>query len=159
MARLTRLFVLLVTRLGLFLSIVAWFVSQAWLISLESPFGIVFTIASEGACIRSTYSESWLIETVELGDDVQGMNWAFDLPPPRDKPYSGELVHFSFCYAWGACVTDESTGEIRVFSIRHWFVCTLFTLFYVTVQLMYRAQPTKQSPSQTKLSEQTVQTS
>ena len=103
-----------IARLGLFLAVVVWIVSQWWSVSIS--YGDTAYVSRDGLTFiydqDSVYPSSVTVNIEYVGNL---------------EPWFSNVVH-----------VEQPTVMVGFLSFRHWFIVTAFALFYAVLKWVYR---------------------
>jgi hypothetical protein len=142
MRDLIRLTLFIVARLGLFLAVVGWIVSQWWTVSILFPL-------PTGMAGAELDAGSW-----QCRHALHQLSMAVtDIVRTRYSPISTVLVHEKFMLMWQIQQIEVPTGiapsmtatfhpvyipKRDLSKIPHWLIVVIFALFYGVLQWVYR---------------------
>lgn len=120
-------------RLGLFLSVAAWLVTQYWWLRVGSPW-LIGDVLPGGYVAGFGYpADDWGIEARPVSRKAE-LSWVFR--DPITGPYMNLPRLDTAFHRFG--VTFADYGQLGHLSVRHWLVVTVFALFYALLKWFYR---------------------
>jgi len=139
MKTLIRPFLFIVARLGLFLTVVVWIVSQWSAVLTEVPLGTAGFV-EEGWVSIFIYSMSkgWRVRTgapKEIGTTL------YLFCPPSSEPLPALPPRWTETGFSVGGFTVLHTPLATTIAIRHWLAVTSFALFYIVLRWAYRKRP------------------
>lgn len=140
MRPLLRPFLFALARLGVFLSAVAWIVSQTFLPRLTLPIGnrhVLFLLAPEGALFLNwdrpeNLEVEWFRKSELEPYEIEHLSTMFT-PMDNGEMFTAEYSSFG--------VTIGKMQDTPVLSFRHWLITTVFVTVNVVLYITYRKRP------------------
>ena len=148
MGRLLRLGIFLLTRLGLFVTVTAWLVSQFWQISVQKPVAgdlIQIRISKDGWSLLK--GQTRLNREVELNASISDAqqsppSWRFGdaLIGPDGKTELPTWFDSKEVFP-GVIFSELTWSAAQSIAVRHWLPLAIFSVGYLILKLVYRKKP------------------
>ena len=133
MKPLLRPFLFIVARLGLFLTVMTWAITQNWWLSINSPL-LVGDVLPGGYLVGFGYPVArWDVRAEPVRNDA-GLAWVFRKPSLTNRENVRDLV--AEFHAVG--ITYANYGGLGHFSVRHWLVVSIFAFANLVLRCVYR---------------------